>query len=59
MIIKVIRRNRPDFVKVTNNNVTINDLSDLLSDIEDALKYWEELDRNAVRLDLESLNGKK
>ena len=59
MIIKVIRRNRPDFVKVTNNNVTITDLSDLLSDIEDALKYWEELDRNAVRLDLESLNGKK
>lgn len=59
MIIKVIRRNHPDFVKVTNNNVTITDLSDLLSDIEDALKYWEELDRNAVRLDLESLNGKK
>lgn len=59
MIIKVIRRNRPDCVKVTNNNVTITDLSDLLSDIEDALKYWEELDRNAVRLDLESLNGKK
>jgi hypothetical protein len=59
MIIKVIRRNRPDCVKVTNNNVTITDLSDLLSDIEDALKYWEEFDRNAVRLDLESLNGKK
>lgn len=39
MIIKVIRRNRPDCVKVTNNNVTITDLSDLLSDIEDALKY--------------------
>ena len=52
MIIKVIRRNRPDCVKVTNNNVTITDLSDLLSDIEDALKYWEELDRNAVRLKL-------
>lgn len=58
MIIKVIRRNRPDCVKVTNNNVTITDLSDLLSDIEDALKYWKKLDCNAVRLDLESLNGK-
>lgn len=59
MIIKVIRRNRPDCVKVTNNNVTITDLSDLLSDIEDALKYWEELDRNAVRLESEDLSGTK
>ena len=59
MIIKVIRRNRPGCVKVTNNNVTIIDPSAIFSAIKDALKYWEELDRNAVRLDLESLNGKK
>lgn len=33
MYIKVKRHNRPDCVKVTNNNVTITDLSDLLSAI--------------------------
>lgn len=59
MYIKVIRRNRPDCIKVTNNNVTIPDISDLFSTIEDALKYWEVLDCNAARLNLEDLNGTK
>lgn len=39
MYIKVIHRNRPGCEKVTNNNVTITDPSDLFSTIEDALKY--------------------
>ena len=52
MIIKVIRRNRPDCVKVTNNNVTKIDPSVLSSTIEDVLKYWKKLDDNAVRLKL-------
>lgn len=59
MYIKVIRRNRPDCVKGANNNVTIPDISDLFSTIENALKYWEELDCNAARLNLEDLNGTK
>lgn len=59
MYIKVIRRNRPGCEKVTNNNVTITDPSDLFLTIEDALKYWKELDRNAVRLNLEDLSGTK
>lgn len=57
MIIKVIRRNRPDCVKVTNNNVTKIDLSVLSSTIEDVLKYWKKLDDNAVRLNMEDLAG--
>lgn len=52
MYIKVNRRNRPDCVKVKNNNVTITDLSDLFSTIKDVLKYWKKLDDNAVRLKL-------
>lgn len=59
MYIKVIHRNRPGCEKVANNNVTITDPSDLFSTIEDALKYWKELDRNAVRLNLEDLSGIK
>ena len=59
MYIKVIRRNRPDCEKVENNNVTIPDISDLFSTIEDALKYWEKLDCNAVRLNLDDLSGIK
>lgn len=59
MYIKVIRRNRSDCVKVENNNVTIPDISDLFSTIEYALKYWEKLDCNAVRLNLEDLSGTK
>lgn len=56
MYIKINRCNRPDCVKVTNNNVTI---TDLFSTIKDALKYWEKLDCNAVRLNLEDLSGTK
>lgn len=59
MYIKVIHHNRPGCEKVTNNNVTIIDPSDFFSTIEDALKYWKELDRNAVRLNLEDLSGTK
>ena len=55
MIIKVICRNRPDCVKVTNNNVTKIDLPVLSSTIEDVLKYWKKLDDNAVRLNMEDL----
>lgn len=55
MIIKVIRRNRPDCVKVTNNNVTKIGPSVLSSTIEDVLKYWKKLDDNAVRLNMEDL----
>lgn len=59
MYIKVIRRNRSDCEKVENNNVTIPDISDLFSTIEDALKYWEKLDCNAARLNLDDLSGIK
>lgn len=59
MYIKVISRNRPDCVKATNNNVTTTDISELFSDIEDALKYWKKLDANAVSLNLEDLSGTK
>lgn len=59
MYIKVNLRNRPGCEKVTNNNVTITDSSDFFATIEDALKYWKELDRNAVRLNLEDLSGTK
>ena len=59
MYIKVYRRDRPDCVKVINNNVTINYSSALFQAITDALKYWEELDRNAVRLESEDLSGTK
>lgn len=59
MYIKVYRRDRPDCVKVINNNVTINYSSALFLTITDALKYGEELDRNAVRLESEDLSGTK
>lgn len=55
MYLKIKRRNRPDCVKVTNNNVTIIGPSVLSSTIEDALKYWKKLDDNAVRLNMEDL----
>nr|DAM48896.1 MAG TPA: hypothetical protein [Caudoviricetes sp.] len=52
MYIKVNRRNRPDCVKVTNNNVIRIDPFAIFSPIKDALKNWEKLDCNAVRLKL-------
>ena len=52
MYIHVNRRNCPDCIKVTNNNVTIIDFSAIFSPIKDALKKWEKLDCNAVRLKL-------
>ncbi len=52
MYIKVNRRNRPDCVKVTNNNVIRIDFSAIFSPIKDALKKWKKLDCNAVRLKL-------
>lgn len=59
MYIKVNCRNRPDCVKVTNNNITIPALFAISSTIKDALKYWEKLARNAIRLNLEDLSGTK
>lgn len=59
MYIKVNQRNRPSCEKVTHNNVTITDPSDLFSTIKDALEYFKELDRNAVRLNLKDLSGTK
>jgi hypothetical protein len=59
MYIKVNRRNRPDCVKVTNNNVIRIDPSAIFSPIKDALKNWEKLDCNVVRLKLQNLRGTK
>lgn len=59
MYIKVNCRNRLDCVKVTNNNITIPALFANSSTIKDALKYWEKLARNAIRLNLEDLSGIK